>query len=121
LAEEPNTSYRLNAAKAAAQAGCGLGEDAADLPAPERAKLRQQAADWLRAELAAWSRIMKQGAPMVKQQGRANLATWLREPLFACVRDEKALAELPEDEACAWQAFWHEVRELAEGTGTPPP
>ena len=47
-------SDRYNAACTAALAGCGQGVDADKLDAKERARLRQQALDWLRADLKAY-------------------------------------------------------------------
>jgi serine/threonine protein kinase/Flp pilus assembly protein TadD len=48
--------HRYNAACAAALPGCGQGEDSQALGEPERARLRRQALDWLRADLAAWQK-----------------------------------------------------------------
>src|SRR5204862_7263241 len=51
LAANRDRSHRYHAACAAVLAGCGQGEDAVRLDEPERARLRQQALDWLRADL----------------------------------------------------------------------
>jgi hypothetical protein len=68
LAEDQRAAHRYDAACAAAQAGCGQGADAKSLDDTERTRLRRQARDWLRADLAAWSKRLdddgaKGGAP----------------------------------------------------------
>ena len=63
LADDRQAQHRYNAACAAALAGCGKGKDD---PLPDDAskvKLRRQALDWLKAELAAWSKILESGPP----------------------------------------------------------
>ncbi len=52
---------RYNAACAAALAGGGQGQDAGRLSDQERAGLRKQALDCLRADLRAWQRLLEQG------------------------------------------------------------
>ena len=59
LAYDHGAAHRYNAACHAALAGCGQGKDAADLPEKERSRLRQQALDWLRADLDAWGKLLK--------------------------------------------------------------
>ena len=58
LADEPRNSFRYNAACAAALAGCGRGEDGAKLGDGERARWREQARQWLRADLAVWTKAL---------------------------------------------------------------
>jgi tetratricopeptide (TPR) repeat protein len=103
---------RYNAACAAALAGCGQGADADTLDTAARARLRQQALDWLRAELAAWRKVLEgdrsKAAPAVRKQ----MQHWLQDADFAGVRGPQALARLPEAERSAWQKLWAEVEEL---------
>jgi hypothetical protein len=63
-----------------------------------RAKLRRQAREWLQAELAAWSRILDSGTPEMKAKITPTLHHWNADPDIAGIRDEKALAKLPEAE-----------------------
>jgi hypothetical protein len=56
LAVDFGAGHRYNAARAAALAGCGRGTDAIGLGEEERVRLREQARQWLRAELAARAR-----------------------------------------------------------------
>jgi tetratricopeptide (TPR) repeat protein len=53
LAADAESANRYRAACAAVLAGSGQGEDADQLEVKERARLRQQALDWLRTDLAA--------------------------------------------------------------------
>jgi hypothetical protein len=100
--------HRYRAACAAARAGCGQGQDAADLDATSRAGFRRQALDWLRAELEALRRLPEkdphQTLPLIH-----NLEDWWVVPHFAGVRDPKALTRLPEPERRAWQELWADV------------
>src|SRR5205085_2048170 len=54
-AEKEDQYHRYYAACAAALAGCGQGKDIEALGDVERARLRQQALSWLRADLKAWT------------------------------------------------------------------
>src|SRR5262249_4257103 len=60
---ELESGERYEAACAAALAGSGQGQDAAFLDDRERARLRQQALDWLRADLALRSKQAASGQP----------------------------------------------------------
>jgi serine/threonine protein kinase/Flp pilus assembly protein TadD len=105
LAENLRTQDRYNAACAAALAGCGEGKDAAGIDGKERARLRQQAMDWLRADLAAYRRMPDEKAgPMVREQ----MEHWQQDTDFAGVRGA-ALSKLPTAEQQAWQNLWADV------------
>src|SRR5262249_24609888 len=65
LADDVKAGHRHDAACAAALAGCGEGKDADVLDAEERARLRGQALDWLRADLAAWDKLLEKDADKV--------------------------------------------------------
>jgi hypothetical protein len=56
--DDLNTRPRYNTACPTAQAGCGQGADAGKLDARERARLDQQALDWLRADPNAYRQLM---------------------------------------------------------------
>jgi hypothetical protein len=114
LADDLNTHPRYDAACAATLAGCGQGTDADKLNEKERARLRQQAIDWLRAHLKAYRRLMEKSAgkagPMIAQK----MQHWLQDNDFAGVRGTDALARLPEAERKEWQKFWEEVEALRQ-------
>jgi tetratricopeptide (TPR) repeat protein/serine/threonine protein kinase len=112
LADDPHTGNRYNAACSAALAGCGRGKDAAGLDDTERARLRGQALDWLRADLTAWGKLLLEDdiamtRPVVVQQ----LEHWLKDADLARVRGE-ALAELPEAEGQRWRDLWADVEKM---------
>src|SRR5262249_20895683 len=58
LAEYFRAGRRFSAARAAALVGSARGEDVAGVGEPERARWRQQARQWLRADLAAWNQAL---------------------------------------------------------------
>jgi serine/threonine protein kinase len=114
---------RYNAARAAALAGCGQGKDADKLDAKACARLRQQALDWLQAELAACRKALESSFAESPAAVRGLLPLWLNEPDFAGVRGQ-ALAGLPEGERAAWQHLWAKAALLlhqAQGNETPTP
>jgi Tfp pilus assembly protein PilF len=108
LADDLQAGHRYAAAAAAACAGCGQGVDAAQLEGPEHSRLRTQALNWLRAELALWAKSQDRAA--VQQA----LRTWKQSADLAGVRDAPALMKLPEAERAAWQQLWREVKALSE-------
>ena len=68
LAEDIPAELRYRAACSAAMAGCGQGKDDPPPDASARARLRQQALDWLEAELAAYSRLLQNGKPRERRR-----------------------------------------------------
>jgi hypothetical protein len=112
LAEDLTKSPRYNAACTAALAAEGKGKDAGHLPAVEKAKWRQQALTWLKADLALWQRQATSKNPVEVQAVSKQLSHWQADPDLASLRDAKALNQLPEAERQAWQALWAEVDQL---------
>jgi eukaryotic-like serine/threonine-protein kinase len=112
LAEAEAAANRYAAACCAAIAGCGLGNDADRLDDKERALWRQQALDWLRADLASWSKLLaddkNRGAAAVQQV----MTGWQNSPETRCVRDKDSLSKLAENERKKWQELWDDVAEL---------
>jgi serine/threonine-protein kinase len=104
--QAPRETYRLAAARAAAQAGTGEGEDAPADDA-ERARLRREALQSLRAELAAWDR--QANDPAARAAAAQTLAEWQTDPAFAGLRDPKELAKLPAAEREPFEQFWADV------------
>jgi tetratricopeptide (TPR) repeat protein/tRNA A-37 threonylcarbamoyl transferase component Bud32 len=111
FARQPSLAdaHRYNAA-CAALAGTGQGKDAAGLDDAQRASWRQQALDWLAADRARLADLAKKaaGRPAVRQQ----LRRWLKDPDLAGVRDEPAMARLPEKERERWRKLWADVAAL---------
>jgi tetratricopeptide (TPR) repeat protein/tRNA A-37 threonylcarbamoyl transferase component Bud32 len=114
LTEDWETGHRYLAACAAALAGCGQGEDAAKLDAKEKARWRQQARDWLRADLRLWAKELDNNKLAVVDLVGQALQHWQRNPDLTGVRDQKGLAKLPETERQPWQQFWTEVKALLQ-------
>jgi serine/threonine protein kinase/tetratricopeptide (TPR) repeat protein len=122
-AEDLQKGYRYDAACAAALAGCGQGRDADKLDKSEGRRWRQQALDWLRADLSAWAESVKRGEPEGLQAAREKLQDWQREADLAGLRDPDALAKLPADEQEACRELWADVgallRRVPEGKEAP--
>jgi serine/threonine-protein kinase len=111
-------SHRYYAACAAARAGSGLGQDAGQLTAQHRARLRQQALTWLRADLARRTKILEMGTPQARAAVRQALQHWRRGAGLAGVRDEAALVWLPADELRACRQLWADVDALLKRAGS---
>jgi serine/threonine-protein kinase len=107
LSDNLETGDRRDAACAAVRAAAGEGPNGARRGGPERAGLRQQALAWLRADLALMSALQRGG----KSVGSA-LAIWQRDAALSSVRDEAALAKLPNAERESWQRLWADVAAL---------
>jgi tetratricopeptide (TPR) repeat protein len=109
LADNLMQSYRYDAARAAALAGCGLGKDDPPPDAAAKAKLRRQALDWLRADLAAYVKLLAGTDPKAPALVRQRLQHWQKEAVLRGVRDPDALAKLPEAERQPWRDLWDDV------------
>jgi tetratricopeptide (TPR) repeat protein len=103
LADDVNAQHRYDAACCAALAAAGQGEDAAKLDDKERARLRKQALDWLRADLVLRTK---------QAQVLPRLRDWQRDVDLAGIRDAAALAKLPTEEQKACNKLWADVAEL---------
>jgi serine/threonine protein kinase/Flp pilus assembly protein TadD len=114
LTGDQPSEARYNAACAAALAGCGEGEDAKSLDDKERARLRRRALDWLRADLAAWQKLLDKEPDKTRAAAAQQLAHWLEDKDFAGVRRPEALAKLPEAERRDWQRLWDEVKAVGQ-------
>jgi serine/threonine-protein kinase len=109
LADDLDAGHRYNAARAAALAGCGQGADATGLGENERARLRDQAQHWLRADLAARARAIDSGPTATPEANRVALMRWRNEPDLACVREPGELNKLAAEERKEYLALWAEV------------
>jgi hypothetical protein len=81
-------------------------------------RLRRQALQWLRADLALYAQLAKRNDPKSKAFVSERMDHWLKDADFASVRDPAELQKLPEAERREWQSFWSEVDGLlrkAEG------
>src|SRR5262249_736754 len=118
LPGHPSPGKLYVAACVAALAGCGQSQaalvvehahhpgvikDAARLSDQERAGLRKQAREWLRADLKRGRRLLGKGPATTRPRNGEEMEHWLRDSDFAGVRGVEALAKLPESERQAWQ------------------
>jgi serine/threonine-protein kinase len=112
LTDDLRAGHRFNAARAAALAGSGHGDDVAGLGKPELAGLRNQARDWLRLDLAAWAQKVDNGTEADRIHARRTLAPWRDDPDLAGLRDADALEKMPPAERQECQALWQEIADL---------
>jgi serine/threonine-protein kinase len=118
-AEAVPSGARYNAARAAALAGCGQGKDPDKLDDQERARWRQQALDWLRADLTWWGMALDNGTAAATAQVQQQMRHWQADADLAGVRDPDALAQLPEAERQQWQQLWADVTALLKRAEAP--
>jgi tetratricopeptide (TPR) repeat protein len=104
LADDQGSANRYKAACAAARAADDPGADEARLGETERAGLRRQALDWLRADLA-------QGATLRRddKSGGPPFTSWRADTDLAAVWDLVPLAKLPTTEREEWRRLWADV------------
>jgi serine/threonine protein kinase/Tfp pilus assembly protein PilF len=108
LVNDLNHEHRYNAACYAALAGCGQGEDAAQLDDKERTRWRNQALDWLRADLARYGQAVDKGPAQNLATAAHRLQRWQQDTDFAGVRGV-ALTGMPKVERAAWHKLWADV------------
>jgi serine/threonine-protein kinase len=112
LADDPKAAHRYHAACAAALAGTGRGHDAATLNGDGRARLREQALGWLRADLALYANRLQAANAQDRTLVQQQLEHWQREDGLIGLRDPAALAKLPAGERTAWVQLWDDVETL---------
>jgi tetratricopeptide (TPR) repeat protein len=111
LADDLAAGHRYDAACAAALATAGQGRDAGKLESTERARLRRQACDWLRADLAHRIKQTENGSPQACADLRSTLVWWQKDSDLARLRGEEALAQLPAEEQAGWRRLWADVEQ----------
>jgi tetratricopeptide (TPR) repeat protein len=112
--DDAGAGHRYNAACCAALAAAVQAEDPG--PMPDKVVLmlrllRQQALQWLNADLALYQKQAERDNAAAKQAVWEQLRRWRQEPDLASVRDE-ALGKLPEDERQPWRQLWEDVDAL---------
>src|SRR5262249_40673678 len=121
VAADLKTGHRYYGVCSSALAAAGKGEDAATLDDQERTRLRQQALDWLRADLVLRTRQLASGQPADRADVRQNLRYWRRDSDLAGIRDKQALAKLPAEDRAACEKLWADVASLLKKAETPAP
>jgi tetratricopeptide (TPR) repeat protein len=122
LADKPQLAddvpmARYHAARAAALAGCGQGEDGDKLSTEERARWREQARAWLQADLALLAGKLDGGTAAGRAQVRTKLTRWQADPDLAGLRDPSALDRMTAEEREKCVALWNEVNALLNRAG----
>jgi tetratricopeptide (TPR) repeat protein len=112
LGDDRQAQHRYNAACAAALADGGRGKDEPSPDDTAKAELRGRALNWLKAELVAWAKVLELGPVPIKARVAPTLQHWKADADLAGIRDDEALAKLPEPERREWQALWAEVEAL---------
>jgi serine/threonine-protein kinase len=115
-----NAACRYLAARCAASAGCGLGQDGDKLSPAERTRWRKQAREWLRADLAMWAAKVDSDSPWERSLPKRMLTNWQADPDLAGVREPQALDDLSADEREDCLALWRDVRALLKRSGHNP-
>jgi serine/threonine-protein kinase len=112
LADDLGAAHRYRAACAALLAAAGQGKDAGKLDDKEKARLRKQALDWLRADLALRTKQLESGQPAERAAVQRALRHWQKDSDLAGLRDKTAQAKLPADEQKACTQLWADVAAL---------
>jgi tetratricopeptide (TPR) repeat protein len=119
LVRDRQAWHRLEAARTAALAATGRGEDEPSVDDGQKGRLRRQALVWLKAELAdavaagpAQTRLGEASYTRLEEAYYQLLWKWRGDGQLACVRELEALARLPLTERRQWEAFWAEVEDM---------
>ncbi len=120
LGDDRQLQHRYNAARAAVLAAAGAGSDEPPPSKEAKTKLRAQAREWLKAELAAWSKLLESASAQDRTTIARKMNHWRVDSDLAAIREPSALAQLPEAEAKEWQALWAEVDALAKKAASKP-
>jgi superkiller protein 3 len=112
LTDDLGAAHRYNAACYAALAAAGKGADTTKLDDTAKARLRKQARDWLRADLALRTRQLESGQPADRAAVQQALRHWQKDRDLAGLRDKAALDKLPAQEQKAFARLWADVAAL---------
>jgi serine/threonine-protein kinase len=116
LAEDHQSGRRFRAARAAALVGSACGEDVAGVGEPERARWRQQARQWLRADLAAWNQALDHD-PSTARNILSRVGEWRGDSELAGLFEPAELDKLPPDERKDCVALSKEIDGLLTRAG----
>ena len=114
LTEDLRAGHRFNAARAAALAGGGHGDDVAGLGEPEREALRKQARDWLRLDWPPGPRRWTPARRRIASRLGRRWRTWRDDPDLAGLRDPAALGKLRPAERQECGKLWGDIDALID-------
>ena len=109
LAEDMQAQHRYNAACSAALAVAGKGIEKPPLDEQAKGRWREQALEWLKADLVYWTKQTESGAAEAKTLAHKTLQHWRGDSDLASVRDAQELSKLADAERKEWQTFWSKV------------
>ncbi len=101
-------------------AGLGSGNDQPTPDADSRQRLRRQALEALKTQLAESRRLLHSPSPETSSNVFRVLHRWWNDPDLAGVRATASLAKLPDSERQAWLEVWADVDRLVESTKPAP-
>jgi hypothetical protein len=81
--------------------------------------LRKQALDWLRADLAFYTKLSTSAAPDGRSLVRLKMRHWQQDSDLAGLRDKAALTRLSAEEQKAFSQLWSDVAALLKNAETP--
>jgi tetratricopeptide (TPR) repeat protein len=119
LADDVKAGHRYDAACFAALAAAGQGAPG-KLDDKERTRLRKQALDWLRADLALRAQQLNTGKPADRTEFQRVMLHWQKDTDIASLRDAAPLAMFPAEEQNAFAQLWADVAALLQKTTGPP-
>ena len=99
-------------AAAAALAASGKGKDVPPPDVAAKTKLRGQALEWLKGELATLTKLLESNSKTNGATVVQILEDWKKDFALDGIRDEKAIDLLPEPERAAWRKLWADVDAL---------
>lgn len=107
LRDDLPSAHRYNAVCAAISASAA---DELANRKEEQAAFREQARQWLIADLKQRAVRLRDGNAVESAKMRDFLRRWLTSDDLAPVRDESALAKLPDEERKQWRELWSQVQ-----------
>jgi eukaryotic-like serine/threonine-protein kinase len=113
LAEDPRSGNRYRAAYAAALAAAGKGEDAGPLD-EDRARWRQQALAWLRADLKVLVKLLASPRAEDRLLVRERVQGLKFQGALESLRDWGAIGQLPAEEQKEVKEVWFLIENLFE-------
>ena len=114
LDDDLRAGYRYNAARVATLANCGRGVDSAGLGEPESVQWRDQARQWLRADLLDLRKALDIGPVTDRDLVRTTLSHWPSEPELTGLHEPDELTKQSVDERKERLVFWNEVGVINE-------
>ncbi len=112
LADDMSAQNRYTAACFAVLAASGNGSDNPPPSDVDKKDLRRRAIEWLRADLAYWTKQLESGSEPSRLQARRTLSHWMRDSDLDGIRVPESLKALSADERQAFLDLWATVEKL---------